>query len=78
VVDTISAALAFLSSRAGLYEVAENNTVLFQKTEDAESYNAHLAKLQIIAAQQEKLDRDVQEENERTAKGMARVLSGQP
>ncbi len=74
--EKLTATLSFLSSLAGTYEVADDGTVLFQTTLEADRYNAQLSKLQTIAAQQEKLDQNIREENERTTEGWRRFLSG--
>jgi len=49
---------------------------IMRLTPDVDVYNAHHAKLQAIAADQEKLDQDFRAEVEMSQKGFSGVLAG--
>ena len=73
----LDATLAFVSSRAGTYQI-ERGEIYFQSTEDADRYGAHVAKLQDLTSQEDQLDKDIREEQEWTASTMLDQLFPRP
>jgi hypothetical protein len=61
--EELSAALAFVRSRAGAYRI-ENGNIEFHSTEDVAAYNAHFLKLQDIVVKQGQLNNDLRAEQE--------------
>jgi hypothetical protein len=70
----LDATLAFVSTRTGSYGI-ESGKIYFQSSEDADRYGAHVAKLQALTAQEDQLDKDMQEEQEWAASRMQDQLS---
>jgi hypothetical protein len=64
--EEISATLAFFSSRAGSYQIA-NGTINFERPEDIETYNTRVSKMEAIAGQKDQLIKDWQANQEGAA-----------
>jgi triacylglycerol esterase/lipase EstA (alpha/beta hydrolase family) len=65
--EELAATLTFVGSRVGSYNI-ENGNINFQSSADVDTYAAHVAKLQAIAARQEQFDKEVKVQQEADAK----------